>query len=117
MLAFIRFSCRFGYPKVLMPDDGSQLVKWCQDMTLSFVDINHKMSVEYGIEFKICPVGAHNVHGKVERKIQSIKCSLMKTVKNKRLSVLQWETVGQQIANSINNMPIGITKPVNYSKI
>ena len=108
MLAFIRFSCRFGYPKVLMPDDGSQLVKGCQDMTLSFGDINHKMSVEYGVEFKICPVRAHNVHGKVERKIQSIKCSLMKTVKNKRLSVLQWETVGQQIANSINNMPIGL---------
>ena len=38
MLAFIRFSCRFGYPKVLMPDDGSQLVKGCQDMTLSFRD-------------------------------------------------------------------------------
>ena len=32
----------------------------------------------------------------------------MKTVKNKRLSVLQWETVGQQIANSISNMPIGL---------
>ena len=66
------------------------------------------MSVEYGVAFKLCHVGAHNVHGKVERKIQSIKCSLMKTVKNKRLSLLQSETVGQQIANSINNMPIGL---------
>ena len=32
----------------------------------------------------------------------------MKTVKHNRLLVLQWETIGQQIANSINNMPIGL---------
>ena len=24
------------------------------------------------------------------------------------MSVLQWETLGQQISNSINNMPIGL---------
>ena len=26
VLAFIRFACRFGYPKKLLPDEGSQLV-------------------------------------------------------------------------------------------
>ena len=73
VLAFVRFSCRFGYPKRLMPDEGSQLVSGCQNMILSFSDLKHKITTEYGVEFKTCPVGAHYVHGKVERKIQQIK--------------------------------------------
>ena len=29
---FIRFSCEFGYPKFMLIDEGSQLVKGCQAM-------------------------------------------------------------------------------------
>jgi hypothetical protein len=108
ILAFIRFSCRYGYPCSLLPDPGSQLVKGCKDMILSFSDIRHKLSVEYGVSFQTCPVGAHYVHGKVERKIKMIKLSIEKELNNRRLSVVQWETLGQQIANSINNLPLGI---------
>ena len=111
-LAFARFACRFGYPKLLMPDEGSQLVKGCKDMIITFSDVQHRLHVEYGVEFKTCPVGAHYVHGKVERKIQEIKRSLTKNVGNGRLSVIQWETLSQQIANSINNMPIGLKNKV-----
>ena len=112
ILAFSRFSCRFGYPKMMMPDEGSQLVKGCQDMVLSYTDLCNKLSVEYGVDFKTCPVGAHYVHGKVERKIQQIKRSLEKTFDKSRLSILQWETMGQQVSNSINNLPIGIGNKV-----
>ena len=108
VLAFIRFACRFGYPKKLLTDEGSQLVKGCKNMIISFTDIQHKLSVEYGVEFETCPVGAHYMHGKVERKIQQIKKSIFKELNNRRLSVIQWETLGLQIANSINNLPIGI---------
>ena len=108
ILAFIRFSCRDGYPCSLLPDPGSQLIKGCKDMILSFSDIQHRLSVEHGVSFQTCPVGAHYVHGNVERKIQTIKVSIEKELCNRRLSVIQWETLGQQIANSINNLPIGI---------
>ena len=77
-------------------------------MIISFSNVRHKLSVEYGVDFKTCPVGAHYVHGKVERKIQEIKRSLNKSVNKQRLSILQWETLSQQICNSINNMPIGL---------
>ena len=107
-LAFIRFSCRYGYPSSLLPDPGSQLVRGCKDMVLSFSDIHHKLSVEYGVSFQTCPVGAHYVHGKVERKIRSIRESLEKELNNQRLSLLQWETLGKQIANSLNNLPLGL---------
>ena len=66
VVAFVRVSCRFGYPKVLMPDEGSQLVKGCQDMVISFANNQHKIVVEFGVDFKTCPVGAHYVHGKFE---------------------------------------------------
>ena len=108
ILAFIRFSCRYGYPCKLLPDPGSQLIKGCKDMILSFSDIQHRLSVEHGVTFQSCPVGAHYVHGKVERKIQTVRRSIEKELGNRRLSLLQWETLGQQIANSINNLPIGI---------
>ena len=93
---------------MLLPDEGSQLVKGCKDMVISFNDVKSKLSIEYGVEYKTCPVGAHNVHGKVERKIQEIKRSMKKIVKKTRLSVIQWETLGQQISNTINNLPIGL---------
>ena len=44
-------------------------------MIISFSDIKHKMSVEYGVDFKTCPVGGHYVHNKVEHKIQEIKAA------------------------------------------
>ena len=108
LMAFIRFSCRYGYPKKLLPDEGSQLVKGCKNMVISMSSLTQKLSVEYGVEFETSPVGAHNVHGKVERKIQQIRKSLSKHMDGKRLSVLQWETLGQQVSNSINNLPIGL---------
>ena len=33
--AFIRFSFEVGYPKIMLIDEGSQLLKGCQDMRLS----------------------------------------------------------------------------------
>ena len=46
--------------------------------------------------------------GQVERKIRHVKDSFAKHLQNHRLSIMQWETLGDQVANSINNMPIAI---------
>ena len=97
VLGFIRFASRFGYPKYVLPDTGSQLVKGCESL-----------SFEYGVDFTVCPVGAHYVHGRVERKIREVKKSVKLSVQNERLSVIQWETLMQQTSNSINNLPIGV---------
>ena len=106
--SFIRFSCRFGYSRYILPDAGSQLVKGCETMKYTFTDTKQILSKEYGVEFLVCPVGAHYNHDKVERKIREIKKSVQVHVNNERLSIVQWETLMQQIANGINNHPIGI---------
>ena len=108
ILAFVRFSCKVGFPQKLLPDAGSQLIKGCDNMILSYTDLMNQLHREYGVQFETCPVGAHYQHGKVERKIRHVRESLSKCLSNDRLSLIQWETLGCQIANSINNQPIAL---------
>ena len=111
--AFIRLSCEVGYPKMLLPDEGSQLLKSCEVMQFDYNDIKRKLYLKAKVEFDVCPVGGHNMHGKVERKIQEIKKSIEKTCSNERLSIIQWETLGAEIANSANDMPLGLGNDVS----
>ena len=81
-------------------------------MNYSFTDAKQKLFIEHGVDHVPCPVGAHYVHGKVERKIREVKKSVSIAIQNERLSVVQWETLMVQIGNIINNMPIGIRNKV-----
>ncbi|XP_066917852.1 uncharacterized protein [Clytia hemisphaerica] len=106
--AFTRLACEVGYPKKLLVDEGSQLLKGCKSMQLNFQDIKAKIEAKSSIEFSTCPVGGHNFHGRVERKIREIRKSLEKSVHLERLSMMQWETLAASISNSINNLPLAI---------
>ena len=87
--AFTRFSCEVRYPKKLLLNEGSQLIKGCTSMKLGICDIKSRLSQNIKIDFETCPIGGHNMHGKVERKIQEVKKSTEKTMLNERLSVIQ----------------------------
>ena len=118
ILGFKRFSSRAGFPKVMLPDQGSQLLKACGDVELKFNDVKGKLNREYGIEFNACPVGAHYMHGRVERKIRQVRECLARSLDGHKLSVLEWETVFAEIANSINNLPLGlINRPVEVGNL
>lgn len=92
---------------MLLPDAGRQLVKGCETMRFDFIDLQYRLHKDKGVKFEVCPVGAHNMHGKVERKIK-VKISLEKKMSNNRLSIMQWETMAATIANSINNLPLAL---------
>ena len=106
--AFARFSSEVGYPKTLLCDEGSQLVKGCESMNLQFTDLKTQLHQENGVDFDVCPVGGHNMNGRVERKIREVKKSISKTVSNQRLSIMQWETLAATISNTVNNMPLAL---------
>ena len=110
--AFIRLSCEVGYPKILLTDLGSQLLNASNSMTFSFKDVQDRLFTDAKVEVETCPVGGHNMHGKVERKIRDVRASIAKMVHNERLSILQWETLAAEITNAINDMPLGY---INYS--
>ena len=77
-------------------------------MRIDFRDLKSKLMQDSQIDFDVCPVQGHNMHGKVERKIREINQSIEKSIQNHRLSILQWETLSSSIANQINNLPIAV---------
>ena len=95
--AFIRFSCKVGYPRIMVTDEGSQLIKGSDNMKISCTDVKGKLHRDMMVDFATCPVGGHNYNGKVERRIKHVKESLEKTISNQRLSVLQWETSAAEV--------------------
>ena len=107
--AFIRFSCEVGFPKILLCDEGCQLVKGCQDMKMNYNDVKHKLQHDVAVDFEVCLVGGHNMYGKVERKIKEVNTLLEKTIANESLSILQWETVDAEIANSRATLHLTLT--------
>ena len=106
--AFIRFASEVGFPKTLLCDEGSQLVKGCDDMKISFRDVANKLFKDVNVNFEVCPVGGHNMHGRVERRIKEVNASISKVVSNEKLTLMQWETVGAKISNSINDLPLAL---------
>ena len=58
--AFIRFSCELGYPKFMVIDGGSQLIKRRDSMRISFTDIKGKLLRDMMADFATWPVGGHN---------------------------------------------------------
>ena len=77
-------------------------------MRLDIQDLKFRLQKDVMVELEVCPVGGHNMHGTVERKIREIKQSLAKTLSNQRLGIMQWETISSTIANSINNLPLAL---------
>ena len=106
--SFTRFACDVGYPKRVLADGGGQLIKGCESMLLSFEDLKSRLHKDVKVDLDVCPVGGHNMHGKVERRIRHIRESLTKALSNERLGLLQWETISASIANSINNLPLAL---------
>ena len=106
--SFVRFSCYFGYPKSLISDEGSQIVKSFKSMELNYRDIKQKLHTRVAVEYNVVPVGGHNMSGKVERTIREIKRSIDKIVENNRYSVIQWETICSEISNTVNNLPLAL---------
>ena len=108
MMAFTRFACDRGFPKKLLCDEGSQLVKACKEMNLNLRDVQSNLMKRHKVEFQVCPVQGHYMHGKVERKIREINASIEKVAHNEKLSLLQWETLSATMANTINNLPLAL---------
>ena len=106
--AFMRFSTEVGYPKMLLHDEGSQLIKGCESMSFNAHDVKFKLHQDAAVVFTTCPVDGHNVNGKVERKIREIKESIAKSLMNNRLSIMQWDTLAATIGSNLNNMPLAL---------
>ena len=106
--AYTRFAARYGHPSKLYIDEGSQLVKGCNDAKYSITDITRTLNSKWrvGIEYETAPVSGHNYNGVVERAIKEVKKIFRLTFAGLKLDIMSYETSFAHIANELNNMPI-----------
>ena len=73
--SFTRFACRYGIPKKVYIDAGSQLVSVSEKAEIAWTEVKHNLDKKFstGLETVVCSVGGHNEHGMVERSIKEIK--------------------------------------------
>ena len=108
MSGFNRFFCEATVPKIMYPDEGTQLVKAVREMEGVVLDLQYRLAEQRGIEFRTCLPQGHSAHGRVERVIRSLRESLSAAnVKKERLTATGWQTVAKTIENLYNNLPLG----------
>jgi hypothetical protein len=107
VMAYTRFSSRFGHPQKLVIDAGSQLKKAVKDMEISLIDAQNILSVQHqvGTRFEVVPVGAHYQNGQVERGIKEVKSLFEQIYSGFKLDILSHETAFQWISNELNCFP------------
>ena len=108
MQAYTRFTARFCHPQCLYPDEGSQLLRACQEKEICWVDVAATLNASFsvGVEFQACFVGGHNFHGMVERSVREVKKLFNTVYSGVKLDVLGYETAFSWISNELNNLPL-----------
>ena len=102
--ALTRHSSRFGWPRYLLPDEGSQLLK-LKDLKFSLRDLQQRLWVQQQVILDPCSPKSHWEHGRVESRIAAVRESLMSMI-NFKNSLIGWETIMATIAAVLNSIPI-----------
>ena len=114
--AYNRHAFRHGHPTKVYVDQGSQLLKACEQAELSWLEISHLISAHYGVgfDYEVCPPHAHYFHGAVERSIKEIKRVFNHMFKGLKLHLLAFETAFAYCCNSLNNLPVSLGSRVDH---
>ena len=108
MSGMVRLGADYGWPKYLMVDKDSALLKALYSAEVSLRDLQHALHYEHGVIFSTCPVGGHNQHGHVERVIKSVQeMSEDSGVKTKRLTATGLQTLLKLVENNYNSLSLG----------
>ena len=115
VLAYGRHANRYGHPVHLFVDQGSQILKACREMEISWADITYTLNAEHGVgvEYTMAPVLGHNQIGMVERSVREVKKLFNLVFSGLKLDSLAYESAFQFIANELNNLPICLGSKYN----
>ena len=110
MDGFTRLCAEVGVPSMVHVDEESGAVAGFKISELDYLDLQHQLQNQHGINFSTCPVSGHHQHGLVERIVRSIKETFQDhKLKQKRLHSLGWQTFCKLAENAYNNLPIGFS--------
>ncbi len=115
LLAFSRFVSVRGYPSNIYSDPGSQLVGADTELKAAWLSMEHsrisQVGAEKGLNWHFGPADSSWYQGAVESLISGVKRSMKFTMaKNFRLSSNEFLTVCYEVANVLNERPLG-TRP------
>ena len=112
LMALSRFGNLRGYPSYMYSDPGSQLVGADKELQEAWCNIDQpaikRKCAENGMEWIFGPADSPWYQGAVESLIKGVKRSLKISIGNKRLSLPEFLTALTEIANLMNERPIGI---------
>ena len=103
-----RLAADYGFPKYLMIDKDSAVMKALREAEVCLRDLQHNLYIEKGVIFTTCSVGGHNEHGHVERSIKSIQELLADAgIASKKLHATGLQTLLKLVENNYNSLPLG----------
>ena len=110
--ALRRFFSLRGCPKLLLSDQGSQLVACSKEVAgmLELLDWNMVQGwcSRKGVEWKMVPPQGQHMNGVTESLIRSTKHLLKQSLEGRRLNFVEMQTVLYEIAQIMNCRPLGI---------
>ena len=102
--ALVRHSARYAWPKFLLPDEGSQLLK-LKDLKFDLRDLQSRLWTEQQVILDPCSPKSHWEHGRVESRISCVRDTLKSMFEFKN-SIIGWETIMASISSTLNSIPI-----------
>ena len=110
MEGLTRLGCECGFPTILIMDKESSFLKLVKEAEINLHDLNLRAYKEHGIRFEVAPVGAHNFHGLVERKIRTVQeCFRRMDMQSQMLHATGLQTFAKLVENQMNNLPLGFS--------
>ena len=114
MTALCKFASVRGYPRTIYSDPGSNLVCCSKELQEHWKAMLEKgevtsRSAELGLEWKLSMANAPWQNGAVEALVKSCKKALHIAIGEQRLSPSEFSGVMYEVANMVNERPIGIS--------
>jgi hypothetical protein len=113
LLALQRFTSIRGWPRVIFSDPGSQLVGAEKELVAMWEEMDrctvYEASAEHGTQWFFGPADSPWQQGAVESLVKAAKRAIRLAVADHRLSVPEFMTVCAEVANILNERPLGIS--------
>ena len=108
MSGVIRLGCEVGLPAKMFIDQDRASMCGFNNAELDLSNLQLTLDTKYGIDFEVCPVQGHNMHGQVERVIKSVQESFEDSgLLTGRYHATALQTLCKIVENQYNNLPIG----------
>ena len=112
LLALSRFTSIRGWPAHIFSDPGSQIVGAERELRDAWKSMNKadliKVSSDKGLKWSFGPADSPWYQGTAESLIKSVKRSIRFSINNQRLSFSELSALFYEVANLMNERPIGL---------